>query len=77
MVAAQPKPEKAKKPANEFAGMTATKCPSACTPDRCVISTVNVCKHPNLSPAAGCGPITRANRDRATKYLKRQKLDKG
>lgn len=78
MAAAQPKTEQPKKPAgNEFAGMTFTRCALGCTPERCVISTVSICKHPYLAPPNGCGPVTLANRDRATKYLKRQKIDKG
>jgi hypothetical protein len=62
------------KPPSEFTGITPTKCPTACTVERCVISTVNVCKHPLLSPANGCGPVTLANRDKAAKLLKRQKI---
>jgi hypothetical protein len=53
----------------KFAGMTVEDCPTACTPDRCVISTVNVCKHPAKSGTEGCGPITMANRREAAKYL--------
>ncbi|WP_316196858.1 hypothetical protein [Bradyrhizobium sp. SZCCHNS3053] len=45
------------------------RCPAACTAERCVISTVGVCKHPYLSPDEGCGPITMANRNEARKLL--------
>lgn len=62
---------------NEYAGMTTTTCPIACTAKRCVISTVDICKHPLLAPANGCGPVTLKNRDRALKMLKHQKIEKG
>jgi hypothetical protein len=53
----------------EFAGMTRTKCPEACTAERCVISTVGRCKHPLMGGEGGCGPVTLANRARALAYL--------
>lgn len=65
----------APKPTNEFAGITATTCCAGCTPDRCVISTVAVCKHPYKSSDAGCGPVTMRNRLAAKKLLKKQKVD--
>jgi hypothetical protein len=45
------------------------KCPHACTAERCVISTVGVCKHPSMTSEEGCGPITRINRSAARKFL--------
>lgn len=60
--------------ASEFEGMTKTLCPVACTAERCIISTVNVCKHPHKSGDSGCGPITMRNRERAKHYLKVQAL---
>ena len=59
----------------ELAGITGKACPSACTAERCVISTVAVCKHPFKSSMNGCGPITLANRERARKLIKHQKID--
>lgn len=53
----------------DFTGMTIEKCPAACTVDRCVISTVDMCKHPAKSGDEGCGPITMANRMAACKFL--------
>ena len=53
----------------EFAGMTRTKRPDACTSERCVITTVGICKHPMMGGNDGCGPITLANRARALAYL--------
>jgi hypothetical protein len=58
----------------EFAGITEKKCPTACTPQHCVISTVAVCKHPVSASVSGCGRITLANRERAMKVIKRQKI---
>jgi hypothetical protein len=58
-----------------FDGMTRANsegishCPKVCTAERCVISTVAVCKHPHKSGNDGCGPITMANRAAACKYL--------
>lgn len=63
------------RPVNELAGITSTKCPTACTSERCVISTVGVCKHPMLAPASGCGPVTLANRAKALKMIKRKAID--
>ena len=53
----------------ELAGITRTKCLDACTVDRCVISTVGVCKHPFMAGNDGCGPITISNRARALAYM--------
>jgi hypothetical protein len=53
----------------DLSGMTVSDCCSACTAERCVISTVAVCKHPYKSGVSGCGPITMANRVAAIKYL--------
>jgi hypothetical protein len=60
----------------DFTGMTMptapsyiAKCPDACTPERCVISTVALCKHPATSADQGCGPITMENRREALKAL--------
>jgi hypothetical protein len=60
----------------DFTGMTmptptelVARCPNACSADRCVISTVAVCKHPAKSGDQGCGPITLANRHEALKAL--------
>jgi len=60
---------------NELAGIGPKTCPTACTPERCVISTVGVCKHPYMVGDAGCGQITLRNREAAKKVLKRQKID--
>lgn len=61
--------------AGDLSGISATKCPDGCTADRCVISTVGQCKHPYKSGDGGCGPITMANRARAKKLIKHQKID--
>ena len=61
---------------DKFAGITARKCCDACTPEHCVISTVNVCKHPYLTGDSGCGPITMANRIKAKKLIKHQEIEK-
>jgi len=61
--------------AGEFAGISATRCPAACTVDRCVISTVAVCKHPFMTGDSGCGPTTMANRARAKKLIKHQLIN--
>lgn len=68
-------PTAAKPDAGDLAGLTATKCPAACTAERCVISTVGVCKHPLIAPDSGCGPVTMANRAKALKIIKRQKIE--
>ncbi len=60
---------------NPFAGITANACPTACTPARCVISTVGICKHPYKSSVNGCGPRTMENRDKAKKLIKHQMVD--
>lgn len=73
----KPKPKLALVPKpDKFAGITARKCCDACTADRCVISTVGVCKHPYLTGDAGCGPTTMKNRIEARKIIKRQEIDK-
>jgi hypothetical protein len=56
-------------------GITVRACPVACTPERCVISTVNVCKHPGLTGDSGCGPITIANRELARKVIKISQIE--
>lgn len=71
--AAKPAPVQSEK--SELAGITAKDCPAACTPERCVISTVGVCAHPIKSAAGGFGPITTANRERARKLIKHQMID--
>jgi hypothetical protein len=60
----------------DFTGMTKphapdfiARCPSACTAERCVISTIAICKHPAKSGDEGCGPITMNNRREACKAL--------
>jgi hypothetical protein len=53
----------------EFVGMTSDKCPRACTAERCIISSVGVCKHPSKSGIVGCGPVTLENRKTALAYL--------
>jgi hypothetical protein len=59
-----------------YAGITATKCPDACMQDGiCIISTVNVCKHPVMNGDGGCGPITTKNRGEAMKVIKHQQVD--
>lgn len=55
---------------DELKGITPRKCPDACTQERCVISTVGVCKHPSFTSDSGCGPITMANRELARKVVK-------
>lgn len=42
-----------RKPAMEFAGITAEKCPAACNADRCVISGHGVCGHPHKGGLQG------------------------
>lgn len=61
--------------AGEFAGISATRCPSSCTEKRCVISTTDVCKHPFKTGDNGCGPITMENRARAKKLIRHQMID--
>ena|SRR5271166_6853814 len=63
---------------DEFAGMTATMCCNACTPERCVISGVNVCAHPNkggLQSGLMNKPDVAACYLRARKALEHQKID--
>jgi hypothetical protein len=72
----RPKPDEprpAREPA-EFAGITATTCCKRCTVERCLISTVALCKHPLMTSATGCGPLTLANRDKALKIIKHQQV---
>lgn len=65
-----------KEAASKFDGMTEHKCPTACMQDgTCIISTVNVCKHPVLAADSGCGPVTMENRVEAKKWLARKKID--
>jgi hypothetical protein len=64
----------APKKTSEFAGISAATCCTACTPERCVISTVGVCKHPGRTGDAGCGPVTIGNREAVKKILKRQQI---
>lgn len=59
----------------QFAGVSATRCCDACTAGRCVISTVDQCKHPYKSGDAGCGPITMANRAKVRKLIKHQMIE--
>lgn len=61
--------------AGEFAGISASACPRACTAGHCVISTVGICKHPFKTADNGCGPVTMANRARAKKLIKHQQID--
>ncbi|WP_316176256.1 hypothetical protein [Bradyrhizobium sp. SZCCHNRI1073] len=61
--------------AGDLAGISASACPAGCTADRCVISTVAICKHPFKTADNGCGPITMANRERARKLIKHQMID--
>lgn len=63
-------------PPNEFAGMSIRSCPDGCTSSRCIISTVEVCKHPKLTPSNGCGPVTLRNRERAARYLRLQEVER-
>lgn len=60
---------------NEFAGVSANRCCDACTPDHCVISTVDLCKHPYKTGDSGCGPITMANRAKVKKLIKHQLIE--
>lgn len=62
---------------DDLKGIAARKCPDACTADHCVISTVNICKHPFLTGDAGCGPITMANRELAAKVIKINQIEGG
>lgn len=74
---AAPKPAAvAKFDAGEFEGVTPTLCCKACTEERCVISTVGVCKHPMKTTDSGCGPITLRNRDAVKKILKHQAAER-
>lgn len=75
---AAPRQPKAPEPAadSKWAGATRTACPSGCTGEHCLVSTVNVCKHPYMNGDAGCGPITRANREELKRYLKHQDVDR-
>lgn len=65
-----------KEPKHDLAGMTSRACPAACTAERCIISTVDICKHPKTTSDSGCGPVTLRNRERALKYLKHQEIDR-
>jgi hypothetical protein len=53
----------------DLTGMTLADCPKACTAERCVMSTVSVCKHPVKCADDGCGPITLRNRHEARRFL--------
>lgn len=59
----------------KWAGVSATACCAGCTPEHCLISTVDVCKHPNKTGDGGCGPITMANRAEVRKLIKHQMID--
>lgn len=74
---ARAKPSTADKPiaGGIFAGVSATACPSACTPDHCVISTVALCKHPRKTGDGGCGPITLEKRRKVMKLIKHQIIE--
>ncbi len=61
----------------DLKGIDARRCPAACTPEHCVISTVNICKHPLLTGESGCGPITVANRETALKVIKVNAIEGG
>jgi hypothetical protein len=71
----EPQPKAAPVKDGEFAGISATSCCSACTVERCVISTVDICKHPYKTADSGCGPITMKNRLKARKLLKHQVIE--
>lgn len=73
--AAKPSTEDKPIKGGEFAGVSATACCTACTPERCVISTVGVCKHPYKTGDSGCGPITIENRHKVRKLIKHQLID--
>ena len=63
---------------DEFAGMTATECCIACKPDRCVISGMNVCAHPNkggLQSSLMQKADAMERYTRARKVLAHQKID--
>lgn len=60
---------------DDLKGITQRDCPAACTPEHCVISTVNICKHPYLQGDAGCGPITIENRELAKKVIKINQIE--
>lgn len=47
MPKAAKKEETAIDPSDELGGLTATECAFDCNPERCVISHLNVCSHPN------------------------------
>ena len=74
---AKPKVDTADAPikGGEFAGVSASACCTGCTAERCLISTVNVCKHPYKTGDAGCGPITMENRLKVRKLIKHQMID--
>lgn len=62
----------------EFAGMTANECCSACKVDRCVISETNICTHPYKSPiqpAMMANAKILARYQRAKTALAHQKID--
>lgn len=59
----------------EFAGVSATQCCAGCSPARCLISTVDICKHPFKTSDSGCGPVTRQNREKVRKLIKHQLVD--
>ncbi len=58
-----------------FAGVSATKCCDGCTEEKCLISTVAVCKHPFKTGDSGCGPVTLKNREEVRRIVKRQKAE--
>jgi len=72
---AEPQSKDAPVKDGEFAGISATSCCSGCTPECCVISTVEICKHPYKTADSGCGPITMKNRLKARKLIKHQMVD--
>ena len=53
----------------DFGGMTKNKCPNACKVDRCIISTIALCRHPLKGGGEADGPITSANKAAALAYL--------
>lgn len=59
-----------------FAGVTESQCCADCTEERCVISTVNLCKHPYKTGPAGCGPITLENRTKVMKIIQHRRIDR-
>lgn len=65
----------APKPVGIYAGMTVSKCPAACVPEKCVISGRPICAHPGMGglQASMATPDAVERFKEAQRYLGEQK----